>query len=197
MPVIDFLRHGATEHPDHLAGRTDVALSEEGWRQFERQTSKGVWATVIASPLRRARDAAERLGKERGIGVEIDPDWCEIDLGDWDGKPLKELRADSATAALLAKFYLDPTTAEPPNGESFAALSARVARALGRLADIERDTLVVAHAGSIRTALSLATSIPMSALWAIRIEPATRVRVGIGRHPQHGVWGEIIEVEQP
>ena len=173
MPEIDFLRHGATERPGHLAGRTDIALSEEGWRQFERQTSGRTWSTIVASPLKRARESAERLGWERGIGVEIDPDWREIDLGDWDGKPLKELRADAATAALLAKFYLDPATTEPPNGESFTALSARVVRALGRLADYERGALVVAHAGSIRTALSLVTSIPMSALWAIRIEPAT------------------------
>jgi alpha-ribazole phosphatase len=197
MPVIDFLRHGATEQPGHLAGRTDIALSEEGWRQFERQTAKGTWSAVVTSPLKRARDAAERLGNGRGVRVEIDPDWSEIDLGDWDGRALAELRADAATAALLAKFYRDPTTAEPPNGESFAVLSARVGRALGRLADQESNALVVAHAGSIRTALSLATGIPMSALWAIRIEPATRVRVGIARHPEHGVWGEIIEVEQP
>jgi len=197
MPVIDFLRHGVTERPGVLAGKTDIALAEEGWRQFEGQTAGRAWPAVIASPLRRARDAAERLALERGIGIEIDPDWREIDLGDWDGRVLAELRADSAVAGLLAKFYRDPTTAEPPNGESFGALSARVARALGRLADRESDALVVAHAGSIRTALSLATSIPLSALWAIRIEPATRIKVQLARHPEHGIWGEIIEVAQP
>jgi alpha-ribazole phosphatase len=197
MPVIDFLRHGVTERPGDLAGRTDIALSEEGWRQFERQTATRAWPAVVTSPLKRAREAAERLGKERGIRVEIDPDWREIDLGDWDGKALAELRADAATAALLAKFHRDPTTAEPPNGESFGSLSARIACALGRLADWESDALVVAHAGSIRTALSLATNIPLAALWALRIEPATRVRVHLARHPQHGLWGEIVEVEQP
>ena len=46
MAVIDFLRHGATEAPGHLAGRTDVALSEEGWRQFERQTAALSWQTI-------------------------------------------------------------------------------------------------------------------------------------------------------
>ncbi len=197
MPVIDLLRHGVTERPGDLAGRTDVALSEEGWRQFERQTAGRTWAAVVTSPLRRARDAAERLASARGIRVDIDPDWQEIDLGDWDGRPLAELRADAATAALLAKFYRDPTTAEPPNGESFGSLSARVARALGRLADLESDALVVAHAGSIRTALSLATSIPLGALWGIRIKPATRVRLHVARDPRHGLWGEIIEVAQP
>lgn len=197
MPVIDFLRHGVTERPGDLTGRTDIALAEEGWRQFERQTVGRTWPAVVASPLRRARDAAERLGQERGIHVEIDPDWREIDLGDWDGRALAELRADAAAEALLAKFYRDPTTAEPPNGESFGALSARVARALGRLADRESNALVVAHGGSIRTALSLATSIPLSTLWAIRIEPATCIRMELGRHPERGLWGEIIEVSQP
>jgi alpha-ribazole phosphatase len=197
MAVIDFLRHGATESPGHLAGRTDVALSEEGWRQFEQQTGGRVWPAIVTSPLRRAREAAERLGTALGVGVDVDPDWREIDLGDWDGKAIEELRADAATAAMLKEFYRDPTLAVPPNGESFDALSARVLRALDRLADRECDALVVAHAGSIRTALSLATGISIAQLWAIRIGPATRVRVNLGRTEDHGLWAEIVEVVPP
>ena len=197
MPLIDLLRHGATDRPGHLIGRTDCGLSEEGWRQFERQTEDGIWPLIVASPLRRAREAAERLGQLRGIGVEIDPDWSEIDLGDWDGKPLAELRADARAAALLAQFHRDPTSAEPPNGESWASLSSRVRQALERLVEKREPVLVVAHAGSIRTALSLATGIAMASLWALRIEPATRVRLNLERHPEHGLWGEIIEIEQP
>lgn len=195
--MIDLLRHGETECTGVLAGRTDHALSEVGWGQFERQTAGGTWPLIVTSPLKRARAAAERLGEERGIAVEIDPDWREIDLGDWDGKPLAELRADARAAALIAQFYRDPTTAEPPNGEGWPSLANRVGAALTRLAENPGDVLVVAHAGSIRAALSLACNIPMAALWALKIDPATRVRLRLGRHPKHRLWGEIIEVAQP
>ena len=36
MMLIDLLRHGETETPGRLLGRTDPALSEAGWRQVER-----------------------------------------------------------------------------------------------------------------------------------------------------------------
>ncbi len=197
MPLIDLLRHGITERPDILAGRTDHALSPLGWRQFERQTAGRTWGRIVASPLRRAREAAERLGQARGTAVEIDGGWREIDLGDWDGKTLAELSADGDTAALLAEFYNDPERAAPPNGETWESLAARVRMALARLAESADDVLVVAHGGSIRTALALATSIPIKALWALRIEPATCVTLRLERDKTLGLWGEIVEVRQP
>ena len=39
MTLIDLLRHGETETPGRLLGRSDPPLSEQGWRQFERQTA--------------------------------------------------------------------------------------------------------------------------------------------------------------
>jgi alpha-ribazole phosphatase len=197
MPLIDLLRHGATERPVILAGRTDHALSPEGWRQFERQTEGKTWSRIVASPLRRAREAAERLGQQRAIAVEIDLDWREIDLGDWEGRTFADLKADAGAAALLAEFYRDPERAAPPNGETWVSLAARVRAALGRLAESADDVLVVAHGGSIRTALTLATNIPVKALWALTIEPATRVTLRLERDGARGLWGEIVEVRQP
>ncbi len=86
MTIVDLLRHGETERPDVLAGRTDLALSDAGWRQFERQTANGGWDAIVSSPLKRAREAAERLSTAQGFALDIDPDWQEIDFGDWDGQ---------------------------------------------------------------------------------------------------------------
>lgn len=197
MTMIDLLRHGATERPGDLVGRTDCLLSEEGWRQVARQTHGRNWSAIVTSPLRRAREAAERLGAERAIPVRIDADWSEIDLGDWDGRPLAELRADATAGPQLASFYREPTRTAPPNGEAWLSFVGRVAAALGRLEAEEGPTLVVAHAGPIRAALALATGVPIGSLWALRIDPATRVRLRLERHPEHGLWGEIVEIEQP
>jgi alpha-ribazole phosphatase len=197
MTIVDLLRHGETERPDVLAGRTDLALSEEGWLQFERQTAEREWDAVVSSPLKRARDAAERLSNAQGFALDIDPDWQEIDLGDWDGRAFAELRGDPATAQCLAEAMRDPTLLAAPNGETFDQVKARVASALGRLVERPGPVLVVAHAGSIRTAISLACNIPTAALWAVRIDYGTLVRLNIGRHESHGLWGEIIEVRQP
>jgi alpha-ribazole phosphatase len=144
----------------------------------------------VSSPFRRAREAAEKLAGERGLSVESDPDWREIDLGDWDGIGLAELRADPRAADLMAHFYRDPTAAQP-------SLSRRVGAALARLAEQAKPVLVVTHAGPIRTAVSVACGLPIASLWAVRIEPGTRVRLDLGRHPDRGLWGEIIEIVPP
>jgi alpha-ribazole phosphatase len=197
MTIVDLLRHGQTERPDMLAGRTDLSLSDAGWGEFERQTARGSWEAVVSSPLKRAREAAERLSGARSLVLDIDPDWQEIDLGDWDGQVLSQLQGDPATAQRLAEVMRDPTLLAAPNGETFEQVKARVSSALGRLVERPGPVLVVAHAGTIRTAISLACNVPMAALWSLRIGYGTLVRLNIGRHETHGLWGEIVEVRQP
>lgn len=197
MPDIDFLRHGTTVRPTAMNGRTDVALAPEGWDELRRQAEGRAWTSIIASPLQRSAAPAHELAEKLGIPVLIDPDWAEIDFGDWDGREIAELRADPEAAKGLGAFYADPTSLAPPGGESYPALEARVRRAVTRLAQQEGHILVLAHAGPIRTALSLILDVPLVKLWSIRIEYATRVRARIGHDPVHGIWGQMTELSQP
>lgn len=197
MTVVDLLRHGEPERRDVLAGRTDLALSEAGWRQFEQQTAGGGWDAVVSSPLKRAREAAERLSTAQGFALDIDPDWQEIDFGDWDGRALTELNGDPATAQRIADIMRDPTLLAAPGGETFDLVQARVASALDRLVARPGPVLVVAHAGTIRMAIALACNMPVAALWAVRITYGSLVRLNIGRDENRGLWGEIVEVRQP
>lgn len=198
---VDLVRHGRTDRPDILLGRTDAALSEAAWPDLMRQADGRVWSAIVASPLRRARVFAERLAEERDTPLRIDEDWCELDFGDWDGKPIEALRADPAIAAHLDAFYQDADASAPPGGESWRALEARTARAMARLLEpgpeAAPDTLVIAHGGPIRAAISLVCGLPFAATWAFRIDHGTRVTLRIGREPDNGIWGEIVEVVQP
>ncbi len=85
--LIDLLRHGETQMPGRLLGRTDPPLSEAGWRQMERQTAGRSWDVVVASPRRRTEAGAARVAAERGRTLRIDADWAELDFGAWDGRP--------------------------------------------------------------------------------------------------------------
>lgn len=196
---LDFIRHGKTEETGILLGSTDAALSEAAWPDLARQASGRAWSVVVASPLRRSRAWAETLARDRGLPLRIDADWAELDFGDWDGKPVAALRADPAIAARLDAFYRDVDAPGPPNGESWRALEARTARALGRLLDADdgHDALVVAHGGPIRATLSLACGLPFASTWAFRIDHGTRVTLRIARGAEQRIWGEIIEVVQP
>jgi alpha-ribazole phosphatase len=193
VTVVDFLRHGETDMPEALLGRTDPPLSRAGREGAARQLAGGTWTAIVASPLERARTTAEIAVERTHQAVEIDADWREIDFGHWDGRPRRDLADDKR----LAAFFDNPDANPPPNGETMRAVRTRVTSALERI--VERGdgpVLVVAHGGSIRMALSVLLGISLERLWAIRIACATRVRVEMGTDPAHGLWGQIIEVAQ-
>lgn len=199
MTLIDFIRHGETETPSRLLGRTDAPLSDAGRQQFERQTAGRNWATIVASPLCRARGPAERLASARGLAVRIDDDWMELDFGIWDGRLIEDLQDDPVAAQRLDALYASSEAAAAPGGESWRALQARVARALDRLIGeaAPATALVVTHAGPMRAAIALACGIPFASLWALKIDPGTRVTMRVGRDVAGNMWGEIVEIVQP
>jgi alpha-ribazole phosphatase len=197
--LIDLLRHGTTGRDGYLDGRTDHPLSAEGRAQFESQTGHRDWPTIVTSPLRRAREAAEGLAGARNLALRVDEDWAELDFGVWDGRRKSELEAEPATQAALAAFYRDPSISPPPGGEAWASFEARIGRALRRLADKTGPgpVLVVTHAGPMRLALAMACGLPLDRLWALRIGFGTRIRVNLEVVANGKFWGEIVEVSQP
>jgi alpha-ribazole phosphatase len=194
MTRVDFLRHGETEAGDVLLGRTDAPLSGAGRKAIADQLAGASWPVIISSPLGRAKETAELATHWSAQGFEIDACWREMDFGDWDGRSKQELTADPQFAA----FYKCPEQNPPPSGETPDELCARVKAALERIAARdESPILVVAHGGTIRMALQILLGIPLDRLWSIRIACATRIGVEMGRHPEHGLWGEIVELVQP
>ncbi|UFZ04701.1 histidine phosphatase family protein [Bradyrhizobium ontarionense] len=195
---IDLLRHGTTGRDGYLDGRTDPPLSDAGWDQFRRQTQGGIWRRVVSSPRARARAAAEDYARRTGCALDIDADWSELDFGRWEGRKRSDIAAEPGGAALLDAFHADPA-ASAPDGESWADLQQRVARALDRiLARPEpAPVLVVAHGGAIRAALSHLLGWPLHQLWSLRIHPGTRIMLAAGQGGDGAPWGEIVEIIQP
>ncbi|MNW21929.1 hypothetical protein D3C71_2231230 [compost metagenome] len=57
--------------------------------------------------------------------------------------------------------------------------------------------LVVSHAGVLRLAISRICGMPLSMLWAVRIDYGTRVRLRVERGDDDRLWGELLELRQP
>jgi glucosyl-3-phosphoglycerate phosphatase len=129
-------RHGRTalNASGTFQGRLDPPLDEVGREQAralaERAAALPV-QRVVASPLRRARETAEALGRP----VELDERWAEIDVGEWAGRSHAEIGLET-----LAAFRAGEVA--PPRGESFGEVEARV---LAAWDDLEPGTLVVSH----------------------------------------------------
>ena len=115
----------------------------------------------------------------------------EQDFGDWDGRPYADLPdIGNLDRAALADH-------RPKGGESFADMVARVAPALreaGRQArEADAPIAVVAHAGTVRAGLALATGdMPGALAFEVGHLSATRLRCLadrdlFGHHGQRGI----------
>jgi probable phosphoglycerate mutase len=144
-----FLRHGETDwNAQGLSqGRTDIPLNKVGLMQAERAAltlrASGI-ATIVASPLGRARRTAEIAAEPLGLPVALDPDLMEVDFGEQEGQPMGDWYDD-----WIAGTYT------PAGGETFQALLERTVLAVNRALEQPAPVLVVAH-GALFRALRLA-----------------------------------------
>jgi broad specificity phosphatase PhoE len=134
---------------------------------------------VIASPLRRARDTAEDLAT--GLPVEVDPRWIEVDYGEFDGRPLRDV-----PAAVWAEWRTDPDY-HPPGGESLADAGTRVRSACEELfavdgegARAEGDVVVVSHVSPIKAATCWALGLGDEGAWRLYLATASVTRISWG-----------------
>jgi broad specificity phosphatase PhoE len=161
MPTtIVLVRHGETDwnRERRYQGHADTPLNEAGRRQAvelaDALRDEGLTA-VYTSPLRRAAETAHIVAQRLGLAAAELEALREIDVGDWQGLTVDEVKArfhEGLDAAWRSGWQ---------NGETHDELSARV---LPALIDLERThaggrVLGVTHAGPIRAALAAATGI--------------------------------------
>lgn len=187
--MIHIVRHGRTEHNASglLLGRLDPPLDELGRAQASAMAASfSKVDRLICSPLARTRETAAAFGME----PIVDERWIELDYGDYDGRPLGEIRSET-----WEQWRTDLDFA-PPNGESIRELGIRVRSALDDLvADgsaAERTTVIVTHVSPIKAATCWALGVDDLVAWRLWVAPASITR--IGTTPRGGVVHSFNEI---
>jgi broad specificity phosphatase PhoE len=181
--VLLLVRHGETA-PNverRLLGRADPPLTERG-REQARAVAAGVPRPdrVIASPLQRAVATAEAFE----LAVETDDRWIELDYGEFDGRTLTDVPAET-----WALWRADASFA-PPGGESLTALGDRVRTACADLVSAASDgvVVVVSHVSPIKAALAWALDVPVDIAWRMFVEDASVSRIDLGPNGPSVRW---------
>jgi probable phosphomutase (TIGR03848 family) len=152
------VRHGVTPVTGtSLAGRLPgIHLSEEGIRQAkevaERLANLPVKA-VYSSPLERCQETAAPIAELHKVEVHTVDDLAEVDYGQWQGRPYKQLYRLKAWSELQAH----PADFRFPGGETIREAQTRGIRATEaiRLAHPRTSAVVVvSHADMIRLTVS-------------------------------------------
>ena len=159
--VIYYVRHGLTDWnvQQRLQGRDDVPLNTQGCAQavccakilqdlFRRDDRAPESFDYVSSPLVRARKTMEIMRATLGLepaGYTVEARLAEIAFGKWEGLTYSEVMARDKH--IVAERESDRWGFTPPGGESYRALTRRVAAWYETLAG---DTVVTAHGGVAR-----------------------------------------------
>jgi broad specificity phosphatase PhoE len=157
-PLLYYIRHGETDwnRESRLQGQRDIPINANGRAQARAcgDILRGLIARepteldFVSSPLGRARETMELVRVTLGLDPQcyrVDGRLTEVSFGEWEGFTLDELRRHSPEA--VAARERDKWDFAPPGAESYAAMSQRVR---GWYDSLQRDTVAVAHGGTLR-----------------------------------------------
>jgi alpha-ribazole phosphatase len=169
---IYLLRHGDTriDAVRRYIGRTDIALNESGREQarwWKAVLANISFSRIICSDLGRTRETAGIIAEGRDITLDLCSELREIDLGEWDGLTVDEVKR--RFPAEYEKRGANPAGFRPEGGESFSDVSGR---AVPVLEQVTRNTaggnvLIVGHAGVNRVLLCYLLEMPLSNLFRL------------------------------
>ena len=155
--MLYFIRHGETDwnRDQRYQGQRDIPLNATGRGQAARNgkvlagalRERAADLDYVASPLERACETMQIVRRELGLppdAFRTDDRLKEVHYGHWEGQLLDELAMSDPEG--FAARGLDAWGWQP-RGESYAAMSQRVAL---WLQDVSRDAVVVAHGGVSR-----------------------------------------------
>ncbi len=170
--MLILLRHGRTKANAGglLQGRIDLELDELGVQQARAAAAAiGPVDRVIASPLVRAQQTAAAIGQP----VATDERFIELDYGDWEAKPVKDVPAE--TWAL----WRNDLDFRPPNGETLNELGSRVRHGLADLAvdAVHQNIVVVSHVSPIKASVAWALGASDDTTWRLFLGQASICRV--------------------
>ena len=142
--MIYIVRHGETEWNaiNKVLGRTDIPLNSNGIKQAHELADALKDLKIdffLCSPLLRARQTADIIAEEIGIGYSIDDRLIEQDFGEFEGVDRFASEYQKAKREYFVRY---------PDGESFFDLAARVYPLIKELG--EANALLVTHGGICR-----------------------------------------------
>lgn len=180
MTTVFLVRHGVHDLLDRvLVGRCPgVSLNAVGREQARLMAARLAPERITAlhsSPRRRARETAEPIGDALGLPVEVVAAVDEIETGAWTGRAFAELERDPR----WHHWNASRGTAQPPAGESMAAVQRRMLRHIDGFAARHPDgrLVIVSHAEPIRAALIHYGHVPLDAFWRVPVDPASLATV--------------------
>jgi broad specificity phosphatase PhoE len=173
MTRVYLIRHGTTEwnREEIFRGRVDCGLDETGRAEtravaayFDGVNLEGIYT----SPLARAAETAAAIAAGRGMEVVSDPAFIDLDFGEWQGHPLKEVR--EKYPELYRAWRERPREVTFPGGENLDQVRERAWEGLLKVVgeNPDRTVVIVSHRVITKVLICAALGLDNSHFWQIK-----------------------------
>jgi probable phosphoglycerate mutase len=176
--TIYLIRHGecAGNREGLFRGRFDFPLNDIGSKQarsLAKELEDVEFDAVYTSPLKRAFQTAYKLCENRDIEPIPEEGFNNINLGEWEGKPKKEIA--ERFSAEFRLWRTEPEKLNMENTETLEKVQNRVVKALARITE-ERNGetfAVVTHRAVLKPLIAGILGIAPPYFWKIHPETAS------------------------
>ncbi len=189
MPLFFLIRHGENDYvkKGRLAGRLPgVHLNEKGRAQAQavaealsRILAERPPKAIYSSPMERALETAEPIGKAFNLEVNPRDGLLETHYGEWQDKTVKSL----SRLKLWRLVQMAPSRFRFPGGEAFADGQTRIRQEIDALAvqhDAKDVLICVSHADPIKLAIAYYLGLPLDLFQRLVVNPASINVLAIG-----------------
>jgi len=165
------MRHGdcRSDQTKRFIGQEDVPLNQEGLaaaRAWQAILSTKGLGRVYCSDLTRSLSTSQIITSGSSTPLEVLPALREIDLGEWEGLSVAQVRERFPRE--YEERGRDLPHFHPPGGESFSDLRDRVVPAFQQIVSrMQWPVLIVGHAGVNRVILCHVLGMPIAFLFRI------------------------------
>ena len=157
--------HGTTDWTTagKITGQRDLPLCAEGEQQIHTITAALQHiciADVVSSPLMRALQSAEILGRPFSLEVARDPRLTDLRVGRWEGMSYSDVEETDE----FRQFIANPENTPMPGGETLSDVTARATAAVEQVVqdNPSGDPLaIVTHPGVVRILLAHYLGLPL------------------------------------
>lgn len=177
-------RHGQTELNSKgiVQGHSETSLSDKG-REQSRKLAEALEKFdpdfLVSSSLNRSIQTAEIVGEKLGLENSPIEEFDEIERGVWEGEPADEMFEIVDSSDMERHLWT------PEGGESFKDLTDRVDTGLGKLENIEGDTVVLIGHGGTNGAI-IASALSCSPAAAIKMDQHNCCINSLWKHQEVG-----------
>jgi broad specificity phosphatase PhoE len=154
-----------------LWGRTPgISLNEKGRLQAQRLADRFrdiKLHSIHSSPV----ETAEMIARAKNLEIKKNPEFHEINFGEWTGKSFEVLSSDEC----WRRFNGRRSATRVPGGESFVEVQTRIVRELDALS-LEygsANIAIVSHADVIKAAVGYFSATPIDMLHRFEISPCS------------------------